>query len=196
VPQVKECTTSTGEKRYRYVIDLGKKRNGQRRQATRTFRTREAAEEHLAQEVRAVEQWRRPTGQLRVADLFGADACHPMCVFAIGAEEDNCECVCGGRFHGRLVDLRCDWAYIDLPLRPKPKRLRRAPISPEFRARVLELRAEALTIPVYRWRPATYVRERLTAEGFKVTQRQVNSWIEQVRKAEGQVRSNGHRQAM
>lgn len=162
-----------------YVVDaatIGKKR----RQITKSiFATAEEAKEARDRMVEARGAWKKQSGEVCVGDLFAQGICHPMCVHAWGTEEDECECACGGRYHGRLVGLRVNWEVLRLP---PPQRTegsrRRKPIDSGTRQRVMELRARALGDPSWRYRPATYVREQLAKEGIAATVTQINGWFQ------------------
>jgi hypothetical protein len=179
--RVREVRIGAGEARYQFVVDMGTGL-GKRQQVTRRYRTREEAEERLAAYLAARKEWRQPSGGVLVTDLFLERRCHPMCVFALGVEADDCACVCEGRFHGRLTELRCDWAYLETaPVRSKSTSKRARPMSPDVRRRVLALREEALAHPYYRYKPAAFIREELAKEGVEVTQTQVNGWFQHLR---------------
>lgn len=197
---VKEIVTGSGKVRYRFVVTVGMKQRVNKAtgrplrddkgqlvmvpdQRTRTFDGREEAEKALEEYQRARAAWRDRTGETLVTDLFAQRLCHPMCVFAWGTEEDGCECTCVGRYHGKLSELTCDWAFLDVaPVRARAQQTRAKPASRDLRERVGVLYGVALRDPVQRTRPAAFVCEHLAGEGVTVTRQQVNNWISYARR--------------
>ncbi len=184
MPKIKEVALPSGEVRYRFVVDVPSK--GSRKQITKTYDTLEEAERQLAALQQAADRWRNPDGEFAVADLFAEGRCHPTCVFAWGSEEGSCECVCEGRYHGRLSELRCDWAYLEAaPVRARrPQRKSGRPLDPALRDRILGLRAEAASDFRHRYQPAVYVRERLAEDGVSMTTIQINNVFAYARRTE------------
>ena len=180
---IKEVRGRGGRTRYRFVVDAASGRGGKRKQITKTCDSREEAEHQLATYRVARDKWRDPDGGVLLTDLFRAGECHPKCVFAWGSEEEGCECACDGAFHGRLSELSCDWAYLRVaPVRARTASRRAMPITRDQLLRVLDLRAQALSHPLDRRRPAAYIRERLAAQGVTATTDQINNWIAYARR--------------
>lgn len=185
---------SNGRTRYRFVIDVGKKKNGKRDQRTFTYDSREDAEvamERMAAAVKdrlavakvkdeAAAEWIVPV------ELFKNGICHPMCLHAWGTEEEQCVCACGGELHGQLADHHLPAAWLGIrPVRSKKEsqRHRARAIRPEVLARIGVWWEEAGRDLTWRYRRAYFVQERLAEIGMRATVKQIYAWVARLRHA-------------